>query len=876
MAKPELLPVPLLKELNYQPYDTVLPTAFNEAPTLLEKMNMILQSVNESGKLTNEMIKKWNEVITWVMNDGLKEALIAKLEEWLADGTLEDIIGEVLDDLLALKADLAYVNKRFDQIGRDVKEFGAKGDGITNDTQAFINAMGNGGYNVYIPKGTYIVDGIRIPSNTTLRGSGNRQTILKLPNNAPVESNLLTNRDWVSGNSSIVVEDLELDWNQGRPNGLDPITTGAVDGCGLVLVNTKFAWINRVRSIGAGRHCFDIGAGRYHHDGDSPTSYEPDGSQFVYLNNCYATKSGDDLFTTHFVKHVYITDCIAEDPSGHLFTGTAWNGNCFEVDDGSRFVTVKGCYGKGGARGFESKAHEHSPAPNNITFLNCTGVGNIRAFDARHNNFHRAGDPFSATAKNVSFIGCTAIDPTFNPRYPTLDARALVIASYKNVNVSDFKTTGVGSTIADFPIAIQQLSRQVQLTQVTVTDYTTDYGMNINGGDAKTDHVSLSNIIIDANVQQGIHIGDNVSNVTMNNITLVGRNRPDSYGIASVQSDIGMQNLDIQGFTKPVKAGTVTYDYAPTRFKQGGFIAGTTTGSAESNTSAVLASTGGTKASGDMSIAVASSTGEATATRSAVIATGVSSQASGEYSAVLASRAGVAPESRSVVMASFGVKALNANTVVGGHSGGSDTPSTSHRKWQLNSENGNITIAGTYANGATFSDYAEMFESVDGEAIPSGVLVSLVGDKVKVAEAGETPIGVISETAGMILGSADLHWGGRYETNEFGGYIMEEREITEVDEETGERRTYVGMFPKEKPDYDPSVEYVPRQDRKEWQVVGLVGQVYVRVAKDVQVGDTITADNGIGVKGESTMRVMAITTKYHVKNKFAIAKVLIK
>lgn len=875
MAKPDLLPVPLIDELYFQGYETMLPTAFNESLSLLEKVNKILHAVNESGKLTNEMIKKWNEVITWVLNDGLEEAVKAKLEEWLADGTLEDIIGQVLDDLLALKADLAYVNKRFDQIGRDVKEFGAKGDGVTNDTQAFIDAMGNGGYKVFAPKGTYIVDSIRVPSNTTLYGVGDA-TVFKLPNNASVTRNLLSNKDWGSGNTSITLHDFKLDWNQSRPNGLDPITTGDVDGCGLVLVNTKFAWIDRVSSVGAGRHTFDISAGRYHHEGDSPTAYEPDGCEFIYLNNCYATKSGDDLFTTHFAKHTYITDCIGEYPSGHLFTGTAWNGNCFEVDDGSRFVTVKGCFARGGARGFESKAHEHSPAPNHITFQNCTSDGSIRAFDIRHNNFHRAGDPFSATAKNVSIIGCTAINPTFNPRYPTLDARALVISSYKNVNVTDFRCVGTQSTIEDFPIAVQQLSRYVQLSQIIVNDFVAQYGININGGDAKTDHVSMTNIIVDANVEQGIHIGDDVFEVTMNNIQLIGRNRPNSVGIASVQSDLGLQNLDITGFTNPVKMGTVTYTTTPTRFQSGGFVAGTTTGSAEADASAVLASTGGTKASGDMSVALASSTGEATGTRSAVIATGVSSKASGEYSAVIASRAGIAPESRSVVLSSFGTTALNPNTVVGGHSGGSDTPSTANRKWQLNSENGNITIAGSLASGANFSDYAEMFESTDGQKIETGFIVALDGDKVRKATDGDDLIGVISETAGVILGADELQWSGRFETNSFGGLIYENKEIMEVDEITGEETKQLAYLPKESASYDPSVAYVPRIERDEWQVVGMIGQVFVRVEKGLSQGDTIIAKDGIGVKGDSNWQVMKITTPYHVKRGYAIAKVLIK
>ena len=36
-------------------------------------------------------------------------------------------------------------------------------------------------------------------------------------------------------------------------------------------------------------------------------------------------------------------------------------------------------------------------------------------------------------------------------------------------------------------------------------------------------------------------------------------------------------------------------------------------------------------------------------------------------------------------------------------------------------------------------------------------------------------LGVISETAGVILGESSFHWSGRYVKNEFGGYVYEEQ-----------------------------------------------------------------------------------------------------
>lgn len=67
----------------------------------------------------------------------------------------------------------------------DIKQFGAKGDGVTNDANAIIRAVAaahNGGI-VYIPSGVYIVsfsgtNALSIPSNVTLQGESKRTTEL--------------------------------------------------------------------------------------------------------------------------------------------------------------------------------------------------------------------------------------------------------------------------------------------------------------------------------------------------------------------------------------------------------------------------------------------------------------------------------------------------------------------------------------------------------------------------------------------------------------------------------------------------------------------------------------------------------------------------
>ena len=179
---------------------------------------------------------------------------------------------------------------------------------------------------------------------------------------------------------------------------------------------------------------------------------------------------------------------------------------------------------------------------------------------------------------------------------------------------------------------------------------------------------------------------------------------------------------------------------------------------------------------------------------------------------------------------------------------------------------GNGYADGTWNNNG--ADYAEFFESVDGSALPVGATVVLDGNKVRVAtsqDALSQVMGVVRpkepSKASMVIGNTAWNkWANKYLTDDFDRYIMEDHDVLEWVDEDGKQCSYEShnipegvVVPqnatrlthdnkgnkfqhyKLNPAWDKDAEYVPREQRPEWNIIGLVGQV--RILKGNAVND---------------------------------------
>lgn len=184
--------------------------------------------------------------------------------------------------------------------------------------------------------------------------------------------------------------------------------------------------------------------------------------------------------------------------------------------------------------------------------------------------------------------------------------------------------------------------------------------------------------------------------------------------------------------------------------------------------------------------------------------------------------------------------------VGGGTFGDTDDENTRANFFRVGDDGNCYGSASFKSSGA---DYAEMFEWLDGNPDNEdrrGLFVTLDGEKIRLANADDDILGIISAMPSVMGDVSSEDWQGKYLKDIFGAYIWETVEIEEKTDENGE--VIVPAHTEKQrvlnPDYDPNCEYVSREDRKEWDAVGFVGKLVMVDDGTCEVNGYCTATNG--------------------------------
>lgn len=199
---------------------------------------------------------------------------------------------------------------------------------------------------------------------------------------------------------------------------------------------------------------------------------------------------------------------------------------------------------------------------------------------------------------------------------------------------------------------------------------------------------------------------------------------------------------------------------------------------------------------------------------------------------------------------------------------GNGTYSASGNAFRVTTAGG---VYGLSAYSSSGADYAEYFEWIDGNPENEnrrGYFVTLDGDKIrKATDKDEYILGVVSATPAVVGDSQSENWNDMYLRDIFGEKLIETVEVEETTDEHGE---VVPAHTEKRwilnPEYDSSLSYENRENRKEWSAVGLMGKLVVIDDGTCQVnGYCKPNENGIATAADTGYRVMKRLDENHVR-----------
>ncbi|SUM69771.1 peptidase G2 autoproteolytic cleavage domain-containing protein [Staphylococcus nepalensis] len=791
--------------------------------------------------------------------DGVEEV---KDSRTALDGTNQNLLSQRLKyDFEIIKNKMEenfdYLNKKIERIV-NVNDYGADPTGKEDSTQAFQKASRGGNVHVHMTAGTYKITGVKLPNNTVLSGEGKDITSVRLADETPAENIAITNEDMSGQAHNIGIKDFTVNGNKWRQDKkLKPM--GGSLSSNVRFAGVKHGFASNIKSVDALLHGFDVtyASDPYFYEGDGVRVNEELESKYIHIDNCEASGFGDDGITTHHSRYLVITNNYC-----HHATGGG-NNNGIEIDDGSQHVMLDNNMTEENYGGVEVKAHGNSSAPNNVMISNHMSIKDSRAYNIRHIGHHRAGDPISKTAHSVILNNCSAITPYDNKVYPGTTPRALVISGYRNVQVSGYTAVGDGTYTANMPVvAVQFMSNNIMLNNINITGFKNSQAdIKVFGGSNRGKKITISNVNIwNSSANRGIAGGGGIYDLRIINASLQGQGT--GNGVELYNNTAEVIGVNAENYNNAAYITNKAYRVVPTAVK-GGFSGGSTGAAAIAERSAVIATTGNSYAHSDRSwLAGVGAGSHAHGSRSSVMNSLESETLPGAYCQTIVNSRGVKSPGNYHFLLGYGTDgAKYENTTI-----------------DMSTISGNIKTKGTVSSGQNFGDYAEYFESQSGQEIKNGYIVTLDGRYIRKANSNDTPIGVISGTAGVILGDQMFHHKDKFLKDEF-GVTQTELQTKEWQDDEGNWYSEEVDVPISNPEYvEYADEYIDRSNRPEWNVVGLMGQVYTRIDSTVSVNDYIKPNKGVGTKDNNNgfYRVLEITTPYDNEKEYGVAVVLVK
>ncbi|MBO1583357.1 glycosyl hydrolase family 28-related protein [Bacillus sp. XF8] len=383
-------------------------TAAEQKSNSAEQHSISAEQIAQEAKITSETANITSQSVQEQLNqivvegDSSVEAAQARVD---VNGVSHATLKKRID------SDVQSINMLISDMVLNIKSFGAKGDGVTDDTKAIQTAIDSGKL-IYFPRGIYLCGTLAVKSSTKIIGENPDNTIIVHKNTGGVtgfysRSMLInanfptyklpsaTDREPIVGlNENITIENITFDAANNPVYGLQFITSDYVKVKNCKVINAKGAL--DLRSV---RYSyFNVECDNIKEDGISVTDQNfkaPIGSVHKGLSTRIA-------FDTCVVKN----SCTINGEGSSSM-------NAFELDDGPSYIEYINCKAINN-RGCGYEVHIHLPEFDlqNIRYINCIAIDNYP--DASNSTQQVGGfavgqTPAGSKMGNITFENCTSL-----------------------------------------------------------------------------------------------------------------------------------------------------------------------------------------------------------------------------------------------------------------------------------------------------------------------------------------------------------------------------------------------------------------------------------------------------------------------------------
>lgn len=454
------------------------------------------------------------------------------------------------------------------------KQVGIHGNGLDDDTvdlNNFIDYCAEHQLTCRLNRGIYLISNqIVMPSNSKILGEDKNYTIIKADsdmdlvyhtvcntNASNISARLSVNTDsprisqgypayttfMTKADENIEIGNLTIDgnWqNRDLTNWQSTYTSGTQNiirepGTGLELQWAENVHIHDVISINNPQHNINIrGASGTYSEGIDVVGAGP--SRNILIERCFTDNNRyDDGITTHDSEYIHIDNCIVQTTNNINGTYSQAISNGFEIDDGSRYVTVSNCKSKWNTCGFQAKGHQNTPPAHNVVFENCIAEECHQGFVFSCTaNSDTAYTVMNNRCRNIKIQNCTIKNLYTFSNDQNWNTTSLFLNCQ---NIIDLKVDGLYVLIGN-PLGVSNISPNQRYTYARFRDYCSNIELqNINIENLK-DQPKPSNITFSPITMDG-----NVRNVTLKNIHYDGFPH-DPFFRYSSSSEYGFCNVD--------------------------------------------------------------------------------------------------------------------------------------------------------------------------------------------------------------------------------------------------------------------------------------------------------------------------------------------